>query len=125
MTPNRETDETMSEGSPLPPRGALQELAAAKMGTPSPMSTPDGCVKIPLKALAQPDDKEQMQTPGEGDSVSFTVDGTIESIDGENAVVRPMNVNNTPLDENEGEPDGTNEAPANEESDLRSMALSS
>ena len=61
-----------------------------------------GELPIPLEALQQPDDSEQMQTPGEGDSVSFQVDAIVTRVEGEMAYVKPSAVNGHPLPE-EGE----------------------
>ena len=61
---------------------------------------------MPLKALAQPDDKEQLQTPAEGDSGSMTVDYTVLRIVGDQAFVQPTAVNGTSLDEEAAETPG-------------------
>ena len=60
-------------------------------------------VCVPLKALQQPDDNEEMQTPSEGDTVSLTVDAAVTRIEGNNAYVKPMSVNGVQLDNEGGE----------------------
>lgn len=59
----------------------------------------DGEVCVPLSALAQPDDGDQMQTPAEGDNVTMTVDATVTRIEGENAYLKPTSINGTDLEE--------------------------
>lgn len=68
---------------------------------------PEGCIPIPLAALAQPNDKEQMNTPGEGDAVTFQVDAVIDSVNGDTAYVKPSAVNGTPLEADDSAPDPT------------------
>jgi len=63
-----------------------------------------GELPVPLVALQQPDDSEQMQTPGEGDSVSFQVDAVITRVEGDCAYVKPSAVNGHPLPEEGEEP---------------------
>ncbi len=80
---------------------------------------------MPLKSLAQPDNQEQMNTPGVGDSVSMQVDATVTRIDGDNAYVKPSAVNGTPLDAGEtdeeeaAEPAGASDPDDSETADLR------
>ena len=107
-------------------------LLAAKGGpdtSAAPAALEHGQVAVPLKALAQPDDQEQIQTPGEGDTVSFTVDATIVRIDGDNAIVQPSAVNGQPINpDGDGEPEENEGSPEDEASDekegadLKSMA---
>jgi len=80
-----------------------------------------GEVAVPLKSLAQPDDKEQVQTPAEGDAVTFTVDATVTRIEGETAYVKVSAVNGNPIDDEAAEPAPDNEM--QEGADLRSMAV--
>jgi hypothetical protein len=61
------------------PRGTAQ--MAAMPETTEPMD--EGTVCVPLASLAQPDDKEQMNTPAEGDAVSLQVDAQVVKVDGE------------------------------------------
>jgi hypothetical protein len=60
---------------------------------------------VPLSALAQPDDKEQMQTPAEGDIVQLQVEATVVSIQGDTAIIKPTSINGNPLDEEGESPD--------------------
>ena len=80
-------------------------------------------IPVPLSALAQPDDKEQMQTPAEGDTVSLQVDATIISVQGETAMIQPTAVNGQPLDKaGEQTPDNEGDEtmnPDNAEASLR------
>ena len=84
-----------------------------------PMATP-GEVAVPLKSLAQPDDKEQVQTPAEGDAVNFSVDATVTRIEGETAYVKVSAVNGTPIEDEAAEP--APDMDMQEGADLRSMA---
>ena len=91
------------------------------MPTPAPDKSSGG-IPVPLSALAQPDDKEQMQTPSEGDSVSLQVDATILSIQGDTAIIKPSAINGQPLDEDgedESQPDDGMVNPADAEASLR------
>lgn len=118
MSPNLPTGETMSEGSPMPPRGPMQEAGELDDGE---MDSSEVC--IPLKALAQPDDQDQVQTPAVGDSVNFSTDGTITRIDGDNAYVKASAVNGVPLDDGSDEvqnPDS--QTPDSEGTDLQGIA---
>lgn len=79
-------------------------------GTPADdggMESSEVCV--PLKALQQPDENEEMQTPSQGDTVSLTVDAAITRIEGDKAYVKPMSVNGIQLDDG-GDTEGDNEA---------------
>lgn len=104
-------------------------MAGPSMGAPAggqdtDEGCPEGCIPIPLAALAQPNDKEMMQNPGEGDAITFQVDAIIDSINGDTAYVKPSAVNGTPL-EPDAEPDVTQEedqSDLSEGSDLRDQA---
>lgn len=50
--------------------------------------------KVPLDLLA-----EDGVPPQQGDSVSYSVDGTVQSVDAENAVIKIESVNGQPVDE--------------------------
>lgn len=76
MNPNLDTGETLSEGSDIAPE------------TPA---MAEDC--IPLTALAQPDQTEQMANPEVGDLVTYTVEGTVTRVEGENAYVQRKAVN--------------------------------
>lgn len=82
MMPNLPTDETMSEGSDLPPTPAMPP---AKM---------EDCVS--LQALAMPDEGERLETPAVGDRVSYQVEGTITRIEGDKAYIAKEAVNGQP-----------------------------
>jgi len=63
---------------------------------------------VPLSALATPDQGERMNTPEVGDSGSMQVDYTVESIEGDQACIKPTAVNGQPLpgaDETESGPE--------------------
>lgn len=87
---------------------------------PMPSTAQPGEVAVPLKSLAQPDDKEQVQTPAEGDAVNFTVDATVTRIEGETAFVKVSAVNGNPLEEEAAEP--APDMDLQEGADLRAMA---
>lgn len=69
----------------------------------APGECPPGCQEVPLASLAQPDDTEQMQTPGVGDSGTMQVDYTIQGVNGQMAYVKPTAINGKPMEEDEGE----------------------
>ena len=79
---------------------------------PAEMPAPEG-IPVPLSSLGQPDDKEKMQTPVEGDSVSLQVDATIVSIQGDTAFIKPTAVNGNLIDEEAGEPPVADDGVAN------------
>lgn len=91
------------------------------MGGPMPGLSAPTELPVPLSALAQPDDAEKMQTPGEGDSVSLQVDATIVRIEGETAYVKVTSVNGNSLEDEAAETPGA--ADETEGNDLRTMAL--
>lgn len=72
--------------------------------TPAPAATPS-TITVPLTSLAQPDDKEAMQTPAKGDSVSFQGQATVTDIVGENAVISLTAINGNDLEGGEGSPE--------------------
>lgn len=90
MTPNLPTGETFSDGSDIPP-----ELSA-------PMMPAANEQRVPLAALQQPDDTEQMITPEVGDMVTYTVEGRVARVEGETASVTVESVNGKPI-HSEGE----------------------
>jgi hypothetical protein len=57
----------------------------------------DGKIYVPLASLATPDEGEQMQTPQVGDSGSMQVDYMVQSIEGDQACIKPTAINGTPL----------------------------
>lgn len=56
-----------------------------------------GEVAVPVSALAQPDNDEQMQTPEAGDTATVQVEIKVSRIEGETAYVIPTSINGTPL----------------------------
>jgi hypothetical protein len=95
MNPNLPTGETFSEGSDMPPMPQDPML--------SMMESNEQCV--PVVALQQPDDSEQLVTPEVGDVVSYTVEGKISRIEGDKAYVTVETANGKPIaDEKENEP---------------------
>lgn len=48
---------------------------------------------VPLSALAIPGEDEKLVNPEQGNKVNYTVDGIIESIQGEMAVVKILAIN--------------------------------
>lgn len=52
-----------------------------------------GGMEIPLDALGQPDDKDQINPPEVGDTVDFSVSGKVTRIDGTTAFVQPSTIN--------------------------------
>lgn len=83
--PNLATDETMSEGGPIPPALSM---------SPAPMED-----SVSLAALAMPNEGEQLETPQIGDRVSYQVEGTISRIEGDRAFVAKEAVNGQPVDQ--------------------------
>lgn len=54
-------------------------------------------IRIPIAALKERAEDGAEMAPEQGDEVTLTVDGTIELIDGETAVVRPTMANGEPV----------------------------
>lgn len=72
---------------------------------PATPTEPDGDeICVPVKSLAMPDESEQMQAPEVGDAVSFTVDGKVTRIEGDQAYVKPESVNGEALPPPQAEP---------------------
>lgn len=63
------------------------------------MDHSEDCVS--LDALAMPDENEQMENPGVGDKVQYTVEGTITRIEGDNAYVKKSAVNGQKVEDTE------------------------
>jgi hypothetical protein len=77
----------------------LAQAAGPDGGPPAaapaaPMGGNEDC--IPLAALNMPDDQEQMQAPGQGDKVQYTIEGTVSRIEGDNAYVTRESINGQP-----------------------------
>lgn len=68
-------------------------MAALISVSKPPGSTGYTC-KVPLDLLSQ-----DGVPPEQGDSVSYSVDGTVESVDAEDATVKITSVNGEPVDE--------------------------
>jgi hypothetical protein len=95
MNPNLPTGKTFSEGSDMPemPQDPMLSM----------MDSNEQCV--PVAALQQPDDSEQLVTPEVGDAVSYTVEGKVSRIEGDKAYVTVETANGKPIaDEKENEP---------------------
>lgn len=98
--------------------GAPALPGPADAGTPgaTPAAAAGTVVPIPLDALAQPDEKDEMVNPEQGDIVDFQVEGKIVSINGGMAMVQPTAVNGKPLDGSD-EPDEDDPAKRDEQGD--------
>jgi hypothetical protein len=84
MTPNLPTGETMSEGTDVMPPELMAMPAANEQ-------------RVPVAALQQPDDQEQLVTPEVGDIVSYTVEGRVTRIEGDTAIVTVESANGQPI----------------------------
>ena len=83
-----------------------------------------GKLYVPLASLATPDQGEQMQTPEVGDSGSMQVDYTVESIDGDQACIKPTAVNGNPLptaDDTESAPEDQTDSGEGESPETTAM----
>ena len=69
-------------------------IGAVKSADPGAPKTSGFTVQIPLDLLS-----EDGVPPASGDAVSFSVDGSVESADDENATVKIEAVNGQPVDE--------------------------
>src|SRR5437773_688040 len=76
--------------------GADLETDAQPNPEPKPAAAPM-TVPIPLAALAEPDDKEEMMNPEQGDIVDGQFEGKIVSVNGDVAMVAVTSVNGKPL----------------------------
>lgn len=80
---------------------------------------------VPLSALAMPDQDngDQMATPAVGDRVTYTVEGTVTSVDGDEAYVKRDSINGQPVtgQSNEGDNNAGDEDQA-ERGELGNMA---
>lgn len=86
---------------------------------PAPVNMPD---RVPLMALAMPDDGEQMATPAVGDLVNYQVTGRITSIEGEQAIVQRDSVNGQPLEPDADDAGGPSDGDADNIDQLTSDA---
>ena len=53
-------------------------------------------VTIPMASLAMADEEGEMISPSEGDTVSFTIEGTVEGVDGDTVEITMETVNGQP-----------------------------
>lgn len=81
----------------------------------------DNTLCVPLSSLAQPDDREALQTPAAGDTVSLQVDATVDRIEGDQAYLTLTAVNGKPL-EAEARPELPEAAEQREGEELRGLA---
>lgn len=95
------------------------ETGEGVMPSALPQPLAPGEQAVPLSALAQPDDAEELQTPKPGDSASMTVDYTVVRIEGEKAIVKATAINGKPLEDEAAEPMPEVDT---EGADLRAMA---
>lgn len=77
---------------------------AATDSTAAGNSDTEQCV--PLDALAEPDDQEQMAAPEVGDSVNYQVQGKVTRIEGNRAYVEPESINGKPVDDGDEQSEG-------------------
>ncbi len=64
---------------------------------------------VPIGALATLDEGEQMTPPEVGDKVSYTVEGKVTRIVGDQAYVQPESVNGEPVDQAQDKPEASPE----------------
>ena len=71
------------------------ETEQQPMVTPEMPASPSAGLtsNVPLSALAIPGEDEKLVNPEQGDTVNYTVDGVIESIQGDTAVVKIVAIN--------------------------------
>jgi hypothetical protein len=105
MYDNKPTGETMSEGSDVPPMMDKPEGHG--------MNMQEDCV--PVSALAQPGEDEQMNPPGIGDVVQYQKEGTVSRIEGDNAYVKVQAVNGKPVSAEDAKTKDTPEMNSNAE----------
>lgn len=59
---------------------------------------------VPVKALAVPEEGEQLVAPEVGDRVSYTIEGKVTRVEGEQAYVQPETVNGEAIADAKPEP---------------------
>lgn len=102
----------MSEGMPPLPQEPTMSM----------MDSNEQCV--PVAALQQPDDSDQLVTPEVGDLVSYTVEGKISRIEGDKAYVMVETANGKSIDDEKNEtPDEDNAGYAALEKEAEGMTL--
>jgi hypothetical protein len=72
----------------IPDTAAMESDLGMAVGA---MSVKEHC--IPVAALAMPDESEQLVNPERGDRVTYTVEGTLDRIEGDKAIVKVDAVN--------------------------------
>lgn len=70
-------------------------MSAPMPSAPPPMPTE---LPVPLATLAQPDDQERLQNPGQGDVVQLQVEATVLRIEGDTAFIQPKAINGQTLE---------------------------
>lgn len=71
------------------------------MAQPEPTQAPTNTAiddTLPIDSLAVPDEDEQMVAPEVGDRVTYTVEGRVVSVNGNQAVIRRESVNGRPVE---------------------------
>lgn len=82
----------------MPPTDGDYAVNSGEAMPPELMAMPSANEqRVPVAALQQPDDTEQLVTPEVGDLVTYTVEGRISRIEGESAVVTVESANGKPI----------------------------
>ena len=86
----------------MPPTDEMGQDGQQALGEPSnvmPMAAAAPAMedRVPLSALANADESNQMTTPAVGDRVSYSVDGKIIRIEGDQAFIQKESVNGQEL----------------------------
>lgn len=86
----------------------------------------EDCVALSSLAMPDPDNGDQMANPEVGDRVTYTVEGTVTRIEGEDAYVKRETINGQPVsgqsNEDEGPGDQEDQADQDERNQLGGMA---
>lgn len=83
----------MKYGEDTPPKDSPDVMIAMKADHGGDMQ--EDCV--PISALSQPGEDDQMNPPAQGDLVQYQKEGTVTRIEGENAYVKVNSVNGKPV----------------------------
>lgn len=89
------------------------EIAVGEMPAGEPGEAAGELDMVPLDALAIPGEDSGMEKPEQGDRVSYTIDGTLERVEGDMAFIKRESVNGQPLKPGGQEPDAMGETPDN------------
>jgi len=116
MTPSGIND----MGGPPPDAGAGPDLVVA-IGKDKG-SDMGGLDCVPLSALNMPDDQEQMQAPEQGDKVTYSIEGTVEKIEGDEAYVKRESINGQPVQPPSDKPEQPPQAGDEPDNDEAGMA---